>query len=214
MTLAQRAMQHPLLAPIYERAWRPAAFLAAMGFDVRHFRHEKAQAVASLRLGPGSTVLDLACGPGNFTDHYATVVGPTGKAIGVDLSKPMLDRALVDNAGTGASYVLGSAHRLPFSDGSLDAVVCYGALYLIPDPFRAFDEMVRVVRPGGRLALMTTVSSALAPLSRLQTVATGPSGLRMFGRDEFTGRLRAAGFTEVSFEAHGVLQYVAGTAPG
>lgn len=214
MTLAQWAMQHPMLAPIYERAWRPTLFLTAMGFDVPHFLREKAKAVEALRLGPGSTVLDIACGPGNFTSGFGEVVGPTGKAIGLDLSAPMLARALADNAGTGASYVLASGHRLPFADGSLDAVMCYGALYLIPDPFRVVDEMIRVARPGGRVAIMASLASERGALRGVQERVASPGGLQLFDRDDFTSRLRAAGFTEVTWEAHGVLQYVAGTAPG
>jgi ubiquinone/menaquinone biosynthesis C-methylase UbiE len=213
MSLAQYAMQHPLLAPIYERVWRPTAFLTAMAFDLRHFRAEKAKAVQALRLGPGKTVLDIACGPGNFTDLYAAEVGPTGKAIGLDLSKPMLDRALVDNADTGASYVLASGHRLPFADGSFDAVACYGALCLIPDPLRVVDEMIRVVRPRGRIAIMTSLASENPTLHRVQARVAAPAGLSLFGRDELTARLRSAGFTDIGQESHGVLQYVAATAP-
>jgi ubiquinone/menaquinone biosynthesis C-methylase UbiE len=214
MSLALRAMHHPLLAPIYERAWRPALFLTAMGFDLPHYRHEKEKAVEALRLRHGSSVLDVACGPGNFTRVYADAVGPRGVAIGLDLSAPMLGRARADSSASGAAYVLGSAHQLPFAEGSLDAVACYGALYLIPDPFRALDEMVRVVRPGGRIAVMTSLASDFRLLRRLQERATAPSGLRVFGRDEIFARLRTAGFGELTLETHGVLQYVAGTAPG
>lgn len=213
MSLAQRAMQNPLLAPIYERAWRPALFFTAMGFDLPHYRHEKQKAVEALRLRPGSTMVDVACGPGNFTRMYADAVGPTGVAIGIDLSAPMLARARLDNSASGAAYVRGSAHRLPFADRSLDAAACYGALYLIPEPFRALEEMIRVLRPGGRIAVMTSLGADRRLLRQLQERAVAPSGLRVFGRDEIYSRLRTAGFGELSLETHGVLQYVAGTAP-
>jgi ubiquinone/menaquinone biosynthesis C-methylase UbiE len=211
MSLAQRAMEHRLLAPVYQRVWRPAWFLSAMAFDIPHFLHERHKAVTALRLEPGDRVLDIACGPGNFTSDYASAVGRSGMAIGIDLSRPMLAHALVDNAATGAQYVQGSAHRLPFADGSFDAVACYGALYLIPDPFRAVAEMIRVVRPGGRVAVMTSV--APDAVRGLAQRAVGPAGLRVFGAHEVTERLEAARFGEVSRETHGFLQYVAGTAP-
>jgi ubiquinone/menaquinone biosynthesis C-methylase UbiE len=214
MSLALRAMHHPLLAPIYERVWRPALFFTAMGFDLEHYRHEKEHAVSSLRLSPGDRVLDLACGPGNFTAHLASVVGPHGKAIGLDLSQPMLRRALADNGADGASYVEASGHKLPFVDGSLDAVLCYGALYLIPLPFVVVDEMLRVVRPGGRVAIMASLAADREPFRSLERRAAAQTGLRVFDKDAFTTRLRRAGFTEISFEPHGALQYVAGTAPG
>ena len=212
-SLAQRAMQHPLLASVYERAWRPFLGWAFMGFDVDHLRHERALTVAALRLRPGDVVLDVACGPGNFTAAFAAAVAPTGRAIGVDLSAPMLARARATNAPAGATYLRGDATRLPFPDRSLDAVNCYAALYLIPEPYAAFDEMLRVLRPGGRIAIMTSRESPYAWFRPAQARALGASGLRMFGTDEFTGRLRAAGFTEVSQEIHGVAQYVSATAP-
>jgi ubiquinone/menaquinone biosynthesis C-methylase UbiE len=212
-SLVQRAMQHPLLASVYERAWRPFFGWAFMGFDLDHLRHERALTVAALRLGPGDVVLDVACGPGNFTAAFAAAVAPTGRAIGIDLSAPMLDRARATNAHPRATYLRGDATRLPFRDGSLDAVNCYAALYLIPDPYAAFDEMLRVLRPGGRIAVMTSRESPHAWFRPAQARVLGASGLRMFGTDEFTGRLRAAGFSEISQEIHGVAQYVAATAP-
>jgi ubiquinone/menaquinone biosynthesis C-methylase UbiE len=212
MSLAQRAMEHRLLAPVYERVWRPAWFLSAMAFDVPNFLHEREKAVAALRLEPGDRVLDVACGPGNFTGVYAAAVGPSGVAVGIDLSRPMLERALVANSVTGAHYVQGSGHHLPFADDSFDSVACYGALYLIPDPFRAVEEMIRVLRPGGRIAVMTSV--APDAVRGLAQRAVGPAGLRVFGSHEVTERLEAAGFDEVSRETHGFFQYVAGTAPG
>lgn len=214
MSIAQRAMQHPWLAPVYERAWRPAWFLSAMVFDVPHFLHEKEKAVRALRLGPGDRVLDVACGPGNFTRVYADAVGPAGLAVGVDLSTPMVRRAASHNGDTGASYVRGSAHALPFEDGTFDAVACHGALYLVPEPFRAVDELVRVVRPGGRLAVMAAVASDSAGFRRLAQRVVGPSGLRVFAPVTLPERLRTAGFSEIESETHGFFQYVSGTAPG
>ena len=212
-SLAQRAMRNPLLAPVYERAWRPFLGWALMGFDLDHLRHERQLTVAALRLGRGDVVLDVACGPGNFTAAFGSVVGPTGHAFGIDLSEPMLARARVSNAHPSATYLRGDATRLPFAGGSLDAVNCYAALYLIPEPYAAFGEMLRVLRPGGRIALMTSRESPYGWFRPAQARLLGASGLRMFGADEFTGRLRRAGFTEVSQEIHGVAQYVAATAP-
>ena len=63
---------------------------------------------------------------------------------------------------------------------------CYAALYLIPDPYAAFDEMLRVLRPGGRIAVMTSRESPYAWFRPTQAAALGASGLRMFGTDEFT----------------------------
>jgi ubiquinone/menaquinone biosynthesis C-methylase UbiE len=212
-SLAERAMQNRVLAAVYERAWRPALGFALMGLDLEHLRHEKDLTVRALRLRAGGRVLDVACGPGNFTAAFAAAVGPDGTAVGVDLSTPMLARARRDNAASGASYVLGDATRLPFGDRSFDAVNCFAALYLIPEPFAVIDEMVRVIRPGGRLALMASRASDAPRLRPVQARLLGAAGLRMFGRDELTGRLRAAGFGDVEQEVHGFAQYVSATAP-
>jgi ubiquinone/menaquinone biosynthesis C-methylase UbiE len=212
-SIAQRMMQSPVLAPVYERAWRPFLGWALLGFDLEHLRHERSLTVAALRLSPGDVVLDVACGPGNFTAAFAEAVGPHGHAMGVDLSAPMLARARATNAHPRATYLLGDATRLPFPDSSLDAVSCYAALYLIPDPDGALDEMLRVLRPGGRIALMASRESPHQWFRPVQARLVGASGLRMFGDDALTGRLRAAGFTDVTQEVRGVAQYVAGTAP-
>jgi len=211
--LVQGLMQNRVLAAVYERAWRPFLGWSLMGFDLDHVRHERALTIQALRLGPGDVVLDVACGPGNFTRSFAAAVAPGGRAIGVDYSRAMLAMAHRDNAHPNATYLHGDAHHLPFPDGSLDAVNCYAALYLIPDPFGAFDEMLRVLRPGRRLALMTSLGSPRPWLRPVQERSLGVTGLRMFDRDEFTGRLRAAGFTEIEQEIHGFAQYVAATAP-
>lgn len=204
-------MQHPLLAPVYQRVWRPFWWLGANAFDVPHLLREKREAVEALRLAPGDLVLDVACGPGNFTVAYAEAVGTEGVAIGIDLSRPMLRQAARDHGAPGTAYVEGSALRLPFGDDAFDGVACYGALYLIPDPFGALAEMARVVRPGGRVAIMTTtvpdaVRGVAGQVARV-------SGLRVFGPEEMTGWLAAAGFAEVTREIHGFFQYVAATAP-
>jgi len=212
-SLAQRLMQNPLLALAYEKAWRPFNGWVLMGFDLGHVRHEKQLTIETLRLQPGDLVVDVACGPGLFTAPFAAAVGPDGLAVGIDYSAAMLERARQTNAHPRAVYLRGDGHHLPFPDGSVDAINCYAALYLIPDPWGVFDEMVRVLRPGGRIAIMTSVASTRAVVRPVQAKALGMTGLTMFERYEFVGRLRQAGFTEVEQELHGVAQYLAATAP-
>ena len=212
-SIAQRLMQTHLLVAAYERAWRPFNGWMLMGFDLGHVRHEKQIAVDTLRLQPGDLVVDVACGPGNFTRPFAEAVAPTGLAVGIDYSGAMLARARSANRHARASYLRGDGHHLPFPDGSVDAINCYAALYLIPDPFDVFDEMVRVLKPGGRIAIMTSVASSRPWLKPLQATAVGLTGVTMFGRFEFVTRLRQAGFTEVEQELHGVAQYLSATAP-
>ena len=212
-SLAQRLMQNPLLALAYEKAWRPFNGWMLMGFDLAHVRHEKELTVETLRLQPGNLVVDVACGPGLFTVEFAKAVAPTGLAVGIDYSEAMLDRARQTNRHPRTAYLRGDGHHLPFPDGSVDAINCYAALYLIPEPFGVFDEMVRVLKPGGRIAIMTSVASTRPVVRPLQAKALGLTGLVMFERYEFVGRLRQAGFTEVEQELHGLAQYLSATAP-
>ena len=93
--------------------------------------------IARLLLGltPGDGVLDVACGPGNFTREFAQIVGAGGLAVGIDASATMLARAVADTTRPASvAYVRGDAEALPFRDASFDAVCCFAALHLFADP--------------------------------------------------------------------------------
>jgi demethylmenaquinone methyltransferase/2-methoxy-6-polyprenyl-1,4-benzoquinol methylase len=126
------------IAPRYDLVNRIMTFR----MDVRWRR----QTVGTLRLGPGATVVDLACGTGDLCRELTEQrLAP----IGVDLSFGMLAAAR-----TTAPLVHGDALRLPFPDGSVDGVTCGFALrnFEALPPF--FAELGRIVRPGGRIALL------------------------------------------------------------
>ncbi|GGC75415.1 methyltransferase domain-containing protein [Hoyosella rhizosphaerae] len=212
-SLSQRTMEFPLLAPIYEHLWRPAGVLAFMGFNVKHFRTERDKTVRALGLQPGSTVIDVACGPGNFTSRFAEAVSPDGVAVGVDVSVPMLRRAVRTNRHPNAVYVRADGTQLPFGDGVFDAASCYAALYLIPEPFRVVDELIRLVRPGGRISIMTSRASRYPVIKAGQKRILGATGLRMFELTDFTDYFQAQGLTDISREVYGVVQYVHATKP-
>ncbi len=106
-------------------------------------------------------VLEVAVGTGLNLPHYPDDVRLTG----VDLSDRMLD--LARGRDRTATLRQADAHALPFADGSFDTVVCTFGLCSIPDPDTAVAEMVRVLRPGGRLILVDHVPST----SRLIRVA-------------------------------------------
>ena len=123
------------------------------GQDRRWRRHT----VAALRLPPGATVLDLACGTGDLCD----VVTANGcAAVGVDFSAGMLAAA-----HTSAPLVRADALELPLPDASADGVVSGFALRNFVDLARFFRECGRVLRPGGRLAALETGEPA-SPLLR------------------------------------------------
>jgi SAM-dependent methyltransferase len=136
-TLAQRAMNSALVAGAYERLWRPVAFYVASGVTTGA---EQRRAADALCLSGAHRLLDVACGPGNFTGQLTQRLPDGGLAVGLDISEPMLTRAVLDNNGPRTCYVRGDAGTLPFGDETFDAVCCFGALYLMPEPFRVARE--------------------------------------------------------------------------
>ena len=209
-TFAQRAMNSPLVAGVYERLWRPVAFYVASGVTTGA---EPRRAADALRLSGAHRLLDVACGPGNFTGQLAQQLRDGGLAIGLDISEPMLTRAVLDNSGPRTCYVRGDAGTLPFGDETFDAVCCFGALYLMPEPFRVAREMVRVLRPGGRVAILTSYAGQ-SPVRRAMTGGARAIGLRMFDRHAFVDLLTSAGLIDVEQQTQRILQFVTARQPG
>jgi SAM-dependent methyltransferase len=209
-TVAQRAMNSPLFVTVYERLWRPFSFYLASGVTAGE---EQRRAAATLRLSGAERLLDVACGPGNFTGPLAAELPDGSLAVGFDISAPMLTRAVHDNSGPRTCYLRGDARHLPFDDATFDAVCCFGALYLMPDPFTVAREMVRVLRPGGRIAILTSCYGEPQALRHLQTAVAGSIGLRMFDRRDFVDLFSEAGLVDVEQHAQRALQFVAAAKP-
>src|SRR5436190_13211700 len=195
--IAQNLMLTGMVPAIYERWWRPALGRLAKGVFGPGMAEEHRIARLLLGLGRGDGVLDVACGPGNFTREFARAVGPVGLAIGIDASPTMLARAVRDTGAPNVAYVRGDAAALPFRDRSFDAVCCFAALHLFAEPFTALDHMTRVLTGGGRIAIFTSCRTRSTPLRALDRLAGARSGMRMFDRDEITDALRARGFQEL-----------------
>ena len=105
-------------------------------------------------LAPGERVLDLGCGAGLDSLIAAQMVGPTGSVTGIDMTPEMLAKARAGAAELGADHVRfveGEAERLPFDDASFDVVISNGVIDLIPDKDAVFNEVHRVLAPGGRI---------------------------------------------------------------
>ncbi len=203
----QRLMLSSALALIYERLWRPVGGRLLMGATGPGTRDERRMAMRMLDLSPNDRVLDVACGPGNFTRGFARATGE-GLVVGLDASKTMLAVAVRKTDSANVTYVRGNACTLPFRDGSFDAICCFAALYLIQEPMRALDEIVRVLAPGGRVALLSSCNRGPLPAGATNAVVRSLSGVRIFARDELTRALRDRGLTSIEQHVAGLAQFV------
>jgi arsenite methyltransferase len=102
----------------------------------------------------GETVLDIGCGAGMDLLLAAKRVGPGGHAIGVDMTDAMIERVRKSTVESGLRQVeirKGDATSLPVPDATVDLIISNGVLNLVPEKERGFGEIVRVLKPGGRL---------------------------------------------------------------
>lgn len=208
----QRLMESRVLPLVYERFWRPIGSRLLMGLTGPGTKGEHRMAIEMLSMSPGDRVLDVACGPGNFTRDFAGRVGD-GLVVGLDASETMLAVAVRDTDNDNVAYIRGDAHDLPFRDGAFDAVCCFAALYLIERPMLALAEIARVLSPGGRVALLSSCSRGPLPASVANAVVRGLSGVRVFGRDELTQALVEDGMVEVEQRVTGLAQFVSARRP-
>ena len=208
----QRLMVSRALPRIYQRFWRPFGGRLLMGLAGPGTEGEHRMALSMLSIAPTDRVLDVACGPGNFTRDFAAAVSE-GLVVGIDASGPMLDVAVRDTDSANVAYLRGDACALPFADASFDAVCCFAAMYLIEEPMRALAEIVRVLAPAGRLALLTSCNRGPLPTGAANAMLRSLSGVRVFGRDELTRALADAGVVEIEQQVNGLAQFVSARKP-
>jgi SAM-dependent methyltransferase len=120
-------------------------------------RRLKAWAVDRLDPQPREQAVDVGCGTGEDAMALATIL-PGGGAVGVDVSAAMVEEARrrAEAVGSAATFVVAPAEQLPFGDDEVDVLRCERTLQHVPDPSAAVAEMARVLRPGGRVAVIDT----------------------------------------------------------
>lgn len=107
------------------------------------------------RLQPGERVLDVGCGCGDTTLRVAEAVGPEGRAVGVDISEPMLERARERSEGRpNVEWRLANAAREAHPEAPFDAMISRFGVMFFADPVAAFTHLASQLRPGGRVAFV------------------------------------------------------------
>jgi arsenite methyltransferase len=167
-------------------------------------------AVADLH--EGETVLDLGSGAGADALISARRVGPTGLAIGVDMTDEMLELARQSAAEAGAANVefrKGTIEALPLPDASVDVVISNCVINLSADKPQVLRESARVLRPGGRLAVSDVIADPdMDPASRADMEQWTGCIAGALTREEFDQALTDAGLTEVEIdETHRVHEH-------
>jgi SAM-dependent methyltransferase len=195
----QAAWASPIGSMLYDRAQLLARRVMTA------FQHP----VEWLDIPQGGVTLDVGSGPGNVTASLARAAGPDGLALGVDISEPMLARAVRAEAGPNVGFLRADAQRLPLRDETFDAVVSIAMLQLIPEPAAALAEMVRVLRPGARMAVMVPTAGRAGALMRLLP----DGGAHFFTDDEIADTLEDLGLVRVRSKNLGTIQWVRGKRP-
>ena len=169
-------------------------------------------AVADLH--EGETVLDLGAGAGADVLISAKRVGPTGKAIGVDMTDEMLDlaRANAEEAGLdNVEFVKGYLEELPLPDASVDVVISNCVINLAADKALVLREAARVLRPGGRFAVSDVIADPdLDDATRADVAAWTGCIAGALTDAEFRAALAAAGFDDIQIQpTHAVHEHAA-----
>jgi arsenite methyltransferase len=156
-------------------------------------------AFASLR--PGEVVVDLGCGGGLDVFLAAQKVGPTGKAIGIDMTPAMLDLARANAKKgrlTNVEFHLASIDRLPLADASVDCVISNCVINLAEDKPAVFREIARVLKPGGRLAVSDIALKKELPAELAGDLMAYIGCIAgAIGINDYRDGLRSAGFAGV-----------------
>ncbi len=156
-------------------------------------------AVADLH--PGETVLDLGSGAGGDVLISARRVGPTGRAIGLDMTTEMLELARTNATAAGVTnveFLHGYLEEIPLADGTVDVVISNCVLNLAADKSAVLAEAARVLRPGGRLAFSDVLADDDMDAATKADMAAWTGCIAgALTETEFTTALTGAGFTDV-----------------
>lgn len=156
---------------------------------------------ATAHIRAGEVVVDLGSGGGLDVFLASKMVGPTGRAIGIDMTPAMIDRARTNAQSggyTNVDFYLSTIDQIPLPDSSVDCVISNCVLNLAPDKPAVFREIARVLKPGGRVAVSDIALKQELPEAVAQSIAAYVgciAGAIMI--DDYRNGLLAAGFEHV-----------------
>lgn len=155
-------------------------------------------------LKEGMTVLDLGSGAGIDVFLAAKAVGPTGKAIGLDMTDEMLKRARANKLRLGisnAEFWKGEIEDMPIESNSVDRVISNCVINLVPDKHKAFGEIYRVLKPGGRFIISDIVSIGDIPAETRKDMELWAGCVAgATEKEEYLLTVREAGFKDLRIE--------------
>src|ERR1700728_3080217 len=156
---------------------------------------------ATAHLRAGEVVVDLGSGGGLDVFLAAKRIGPEGRAIGIDMTPAMIERARANAASGGyanVEFYQSTIDRIPLPDASVDCVISNCVLNLAPDKPAVFREIIRVLKPGGRLAVSDIALKGALPedIAKSMAAYVGCIGCAIKIGDYREGLL-AAGFEQV-----------------
>lgn len=156
------------------------------------------------QMQPGNTVVDLGSGAGNDAFIARSIVGESGRVIGIDMTEPMLEKANanVKKLGfTNVEFRLGDIENMPVENNIADVVVSNCVMNLVPDKQKAFSETFRILKPGGHFSISDIVLKGELP-EEVKNAAVLYAGCISGAQqmDEYLNTIKEAGFVNITVQ--------------
>ena len=185
-----------------ENVLYPEELLTTMPEDVANFSLGCGDPITLAALQPGQTVLDLGSGGGLDCFLAAKKVGESGFVIGVDMTPEMLEKARTSAKHMGITNVdfrKGFLEDLPVDDNSVDVTISNCVINLSPDKEKVFNEIFRVLKPGGKLAVSDIVTDGPLPEAIKESLSLWAGCVAgAVDAKDYIAMMKNAGFTDIS----------------
>ena len=180
----------------------PEELLTVLPNDVANFSLGCGDPITLAALQPGQTVLDLGSGGGLDCFLAAKKVGESGHVIGVDMTPEMLEKARASAKRmdvTNVEFRKGYLEDLPVEDNSVDVTISNCVINLSPDKTKVFNEVFRVLRPGGKLAVSDIVTDGPLPEAIKQSLSMWAGCVAgAVDAKDYIAMMESAGFSEIT----------------